>query len=252
MQIDLKRFHETFFEEAEEHLGTMESGLLSLTVQGSDPELLNTIFRSAHSIKGAAGSFGFTELARLTHVLENVLDRLRSGQREPDQGLTQLLLRASDTLRELVAATRKGEASSVPTDAVVNELSAELDGHPGPAAGAGPTRAAAAHGPAETVYHVVFEPEADFFRQGQDVFLLLRDLVDGATILAVECKRGRVPALEAMDAETCYVGWDYRLRTARPEHDLRDVFMFVEGACRLEIRRCQVMGNSRSRRPWRW
>ena len=89
MQIDLKRFHETFFEEAEEHLGTIEAGLLSLTEQGADPELLNTIFRSAHSIKGAAGSFGFNELARLTHVMENVLDRLRSGKRQPAEALTQ-------------------------------------------------------------------------------------------------------------------------------------------------------------------
>jgi two-component system chemotaxis sensor kinase CheA len=105
MQIDLKRFQETFFEEAEEHLGTIESGLLNLADHGADAELLNTVFRSAHSIKGAAGSFGFNELARLTHVMENVLDRMRSGRRAPDATLTQRLLRASDRLRDLVAAT---------------------------------------------------------------------------------------------------------------------------------------------------
>ncbi len=236
MQIDLKRFHETFFEEAEEHLGTIEAGLLSLTEQGADPELLNTIFRSAHSIKGAAGSFGFNELARLTHVMENVLDRLRSGKRSPDEALTQHLLRASDTLRELVAATRKGEAASVPTDVVLAELSAELADGAAPATGEGAPRSAAGAGsPGEVVYHIVFEPEPDLFRQGQDVFLLLRDLAEVGTVLAVECRRDRLPPLAEMDAETCYVGWDLRVRTARPEDDLHDVFMFVEGSCKLEI-----------------
>ena len=236
MQIDLKRFHETFFEEAEEHLGTIESGLLSLGERGADSELLNTIFRSAHSIKGAAGSFGFNELARLTHVMENVLDRLRSGKRSPDEALTQHLLRASDTLRELVAATRKGEAASVPTDVVLAELTAELADVAAPAAGEGaPPPPESADRTGEVVYHVVFEPEPDLFRQGQDVFLLLRDLAEIGTVVDVVCHRDHLPSLEEMDAETCYVGWDLRVRTARSEHDLRDVFMFVEGSCRLEI-----------------
>jgi two-component system chemotaxis sensor kinase CheA len=236
MQIDLKRFQETFFEEAEEHLGTIEAGLLSLTEQGADAELLNTIFRSAHSIKGAAGSFGFNELARLTHVMENVLDRLRSGKREPDEALTQRLLRASDTLRELVAATRKGEAASVQTDEIVAELESELAGGAAPAApGAAPRPVARAEAAGETVYQVLFEPEHDFFRQGQDVFLLLRDLSEVGTVLSVECRQDALPALEEMDPESCYLGWQLRIRTARPEHDLRDVFMFVEGACKLEI-----------------
>ena len=235
MQIDLKRFQETFFEEAEEHLGAMESGLLNLAERGADAEQLNTIFRSAHSIKGAAGSFGFSELAGLTHVMENVLDRLRSGQREPDEALTQKLLCASDRLRELVAATRRGEGAGVPTADVISGLQAELAGASGPAA-AGPAPspvAHAAHG--ESVFRIDFEPEPEFFRQGQDVFLLLRDLAELGTILSVECRRGSLPSLVALDPETCYLGWHLRLRTARSITDVKDVFMFVEGACRLEV-----------------
>jgi len=234
MQIDLKRFQETFFEEAEEHLETIESGLLSLVDRGADAELLNTIFRAPHSIKGAAGSFGFNELAHLTHVMENVLDRLRAGQRVSDASLTQRLLRASDRLRELVAATRKGTAASVPTDDVVAELESEMAGAPAPAtapAAIVPVVAA----PGETAYRVVFEPERDFFRQGQDLFLLLRDLAEVGEVLAVECRRDALPPLEEMDPEECYLGWTIRLRTARPENELHDVFMFVEGSCRLEI-----------------
>ncbi len=238
MQIDLKRFQETFFEEAEEHLATIESGLLALSENGADAESLNTIFRSAHSVKGAAGSFGFTELARLTHVMENVLDRLRSGRREPDAGLTQKLLRASDRLREVVAATRRGEASAVPTDDVVGELEAELsnEGAAPPAAPAAVAVAAAESASAgETVYRITFEPERDFFRQGQDLFLLLRDLAEQGTMLTVECRRDSLPPLEELDPENCHLGWTMRLRTARTVTDLKDVFMFVEGACKLEV-----------------
>jgi len=238
MQIDLKRFQETFFEEAEEHLGTIESGLLSLNEHGADAELLNTIFRSAHSIKGAAGSFGFNELAQLTHVMENVLDRLRSGRLEPNEAITQKLLRASDVLSELVAATRRGDAASVPTDVVVADLKAELTDAPeGSPAASAPRPGPKPEGPGEAVYVVRFEPERDFFRQGQDVFLLLRDLAELGTLLSVECRREALPPLPELDPECCYLAWVMRLKTARPEVELHDIFMFVEGACRLEIAR---------------
>ncbi len=234
MQIDLKRFQETFFEEADEHLETIESGLLRLVEQGADHEQLNTIFRAAHSIKGAAGSFGFVDLARLTHVMENVLDRLRSGARTSDEALTQKLLRASDRLRELVAATRKGVAASIPTDDVLAELEAELGGESA-SASAPAAPPAAASTPGETTYCVRFEPEREFFRQGQDVFLLLRDLAELGEVLAVECRVAALPALADLDPEACYLGWTIRLRTARAVHELHDVFMFVEGSCLLEV-----------------
>jgi two-component system chemotaxis sensor kinase CheA len=235
MQIDLKRFQETFFEEAEEHLGTIESGLLNLADHGADAELLNTVFRSAHSIKGAAGSFGFNELARLTHVMENVLDRMRSGRRAPDATLTQRLLRASDRLRDLVAATRRGDAATIATDDVVSELELELaDGQPGAAPARDPAPAVVATHD-ERVVRILFEPESDFFRQGQDLFLLMRDLAGLGTILAVECRRDALPRLEELDPETSYLHWTIRLRTSRTITDVNDVFMFVEGACRLEV-----------------
>jgi two-component system chemotaxis sensor kinase CheA len=235
MQIDLKRFQETFFEEAEEHLGTIEAGLLQLSESGADAELLNTIFRSAHSIKGAAGSFGFTELARLTHVMENVLDGLRSGRRAASSELTQKLLRASDRLRDLVAATRRGEAASVPTDDVVAELEAELAAPQGAPHAAPAAAAIAATAPAESVHRIEFEPAREFFRQGQDLFLLLRDLAELGTVESIECRREALPALEQLDPESSYLSWVVRVRTARPVRELRDVFLFVEDACRLEV-----------------
>lgn len=174
MKVDLKRFHETFFEEAFEHLATMEAGLLELDARGSDPEMLNNIFRAAHSIKGGSGSFGFTEIARLTHVLENVLDRLRGGRLAAQPALTALLLKAADLLRDLVEATRSEQAGTVPIDETVAALEGSLQ-EEAPAAGPAPGRAPAGAGPGG-VCELQFRPHASFFRQGQDVILLLREV----------------------------------------------------------------------------
>ena len=85
MQIDLERFRETFFQEAEEHVAQMEAGLLALTAGDVDLEMLNAVFRGAHSIKGAAGTFGLTEITEFTHAMESLLDGMRSGGVEPDR-----------------------------------------------------------------------------------------------------------------------------------------------------------------------
>ena len=78
MKIDLSQFRQTFMQESAEHVESMETDLLALRSAPDDVETLNAIFRSAHSIKGGAGSFGLTSLVRFTHALENLLDRLRS------------------------------------------------------------------------------------------------------------------------------------------------------------------------------
>ena len=80
MQIDLKRFHAAFFDEAAEHLAVMEESLLALERMPEDGELLNRIFRAAHSVKGASGTFGFTDIAAFTHSLESLLDRMRDRE----------------------------------------------------------------------------------------------------------------------------------------------------------------------------
>lgn len=81
MSNDFAQFQEAFFEEAAEHLAVVEEGLLKLEQNPNDLDLLNQIFRSAHSIKGTSGMFGFTDIAQFTHKMETLLDLLRNGQR---------------------------------------------------------------------------------------------------------------------------------------------------------------------------
>src|ERR1700754_1172037 len=98
MEIDMSRFRDAFFQECEEHLEHMEADLLRLERGENDAELLDDIFRCAHSIKGASGTFGFEDLTRFTHGLETLLDQVRAGHLEAAP-IAALLLESADNLR---------------------------------------------------------------------------------------------------------------------------------------------------------
>jgi len=106
--MDITDFYDTFFEEAEELLSDMERHLLDLDVDDPDPELLNAIFRAAHSIKGGAGTFGFVVLQETTHILENLLDHTRRGELTLRRDIVDTFLEAKDMLHEQMDAYRNG------------------------------------------------------------------------------------------------------------------------------------------------
>src|ERR1043166_5058398 len=111
MAIELRQFHQTFFDESVEGLASMESMLLQLEHREpgagtDDRETLNAIFRVVHSIKGGTGTFGFGWLTDFSHLLESLLDDLREGRRTLDKPVTGLLLRGVDCLRNLLDAAR--------------------------------------------------------------------------------------------------------------------------------------------------
>src|SRR3990167_6477113 len=114
MAIDMRQF-QTFFEESLEGLAGMETELLRLEkaaannghdTVAADPEILNTIFRAAHSIKGGSSTFGFEEVAAFAHVLESRLDALRDGRSRPDRRVINLLLLSVGCLRSLIISAR--------------------------------------------------------------------------------------------------------------------------------------------------
>ncbi len=108
MAIDLKQFHEVFFEEAEEHLSAIERLLLNLDVRRPDPEDVNGIFRAAHSIKGGANMFGFSEISGITHAMETVFDGVRGGVLDISSEIIDIVLRGNDLVRGALAAQRAG------------------------------------------------------------------------------------------------------------------------------------------------
>ena len=110
MSVDIAQFHQAFFEEAAEHLATLEQLLVSLDVAAPDPEQLNAIFRAAHSIKGGSGIFGFAEMADFTHELESLLDQWRSGRIAVQPAAVDACLEARDQLSRMLDTYRSGSA----------------------------------------------------------------------------------------------------------------------------------------------
>ena len=106
MTLDLTQFHDAFFEESFEALDSMEAALLKLDLGAPDAELINTIFRVAHSIKGGSATFGFTEIASFTHSLETLLDELRSNKLQVTSATLDLLLKSVDAMRDMLRAVQ--------------------------------------------------------------------------------------------------------------------------------------------------
>ncbi|MCW5978809.1 MAG: chemotaxis protein CheA [Bryobacteraceae bacterium] len=231
MEFDISRFRDTFFQEAEEHAATMEAELLRLEQGGGDAESLNAIFRCAHSIKGASGTFGFDDIAKFTHALETLLEGMRAGRIEPTAARAALLLRSVDVLRELLAAARTGG----PPPAGVEESAAQLvvaqraDWAPNAPAVARVDDSAA------RPYRIRFVPAPEIFLQGMDPVLVLRELERAGEVQELRVDLSRLPPLAQLDPEICYLGWDLRLRSEKSAEDLRDVFAFVEDGARVEV-----------------
>jgi two-component system chemotaxis sensor kinase CheA len=153
--IDLSQFYQVFFEEAGENLDNMEQMLLGIDLAAADDEQLNAIFRCAHSVKGGAATFGFGDVAKLTHQMETLLDKLRRHELAPSAGMVDVLLASGDALKAQLARHQNGGAGdSVDTTELLANIKAFADGGQpatapaAPAAATAPVAAAATPTPA--------------------------------------------------------------------------------------------------------
>ena len=143
--FDLTQFYQVFFEEAAENLDQMEQMLLNLDLTQANDEELNGIFRCAHSIKGGSATFGFTDVAELTHKMESLLDRLRRHEITPIPEMVDALLESADASRSLLARHQAGGAGeAVATGDLVRRIVDLAAGNrpnaaPAPTAVAAPT-----------------------------------------------------------------------------------------------------------------
>ncbi|OSZ67233.1 chemotaxis protein CheA [Hydrogenophaga sp. IBVHS2] len=126
--FDLTQFYAIFFEEAGENLDQMEQMLLAVDVNAADDEELNAIFRCAHSIKGGAATFGFADVAELTHQMESLLDKLRRHELKPTAAMVDVLLESSDALRGLLGRHQTGGGEGPSNQELVARIYALANG----------------------------------------------------------------------------------------------------------------------------
>ena len=148
MSVDMSEFYQVFFEEAGELLANMEQLLLGMDFNSPDPENLNAVFRAAHSIKGGAATFGFTDVVEVTHVLESLLDQIRKGEKRLRSDMVDVFLTAGDVLKGQLAGHRgDGQADPAIAAAVcarLTEFVAAADASQSAASAPAPTIAAQA------------------------------------------------------------------------------------------------------------
>lgn len=150
--LDLSQFYQIFFEEAGENLDLMEQMLLNLNLETADDEELNGIFRCAHSVKGGAATFGFADVAELTHQMESLLDKLRRHELQPNPMMVDVLLESADASRVLLVRHQTSDTSAPPSNADLVRRISELAAGGTPAtAVAAPVRAPAAAAPVAVV-----------------------------------------------------------------------------------------------------
>jgi len=243
MTLDLAQFHETFFAESFEALDSMESALLKLSAGDADSELVNTIFRVAHSIKGGSATFGFSDIAAFTHTLETLLDQMRSGKRRVDATLVDTLLRSGDVMREMLGATQQKQPMDKSRVAALHAEIEKIMATPVAAAAVtasahGAAPAAPVHTPldadARSGWRIQFAPGPKLLRHGNDPARLLRELATlGPCVVRVDAKF--IPPLVDLDPEVCRFTWSIELQAPVKETAIRSVFDWVEGECELSL-----------------
>ena len=241
---------QTFFQECEEQLAELETGLLAIDGGDHDPETVNAVFRAVHSIKGGAGAFKLDELVKFAHVFEGAMDLVRTGRMAPTPDVLKIMLRAGDVLADLVRAARNEETlDPARTEPLVKELAGLASVNAPPAAADDATDFVftpvmidlgdfddlLANDPAPpTGFRIVFEPRPELYAKGNDTAILFREL-ERLGQMTVACDTSSVPLLGELDPEGACLSWSIDLETDKGEAEIREIFDFVEWDCTLTI-----------------
>ena len=247
MSIDLSQFHQVFFEESFEGLDVMEASLMELQPDNVDSETINTIFRSAHSIKGGSATFGFSKIAEFTHVLETLLDEIRDGRRGIDQDDIDLYLQSVDCMRDQLGALQDGTKYDEKISlALQREFEKILSDGSNTDSTSSTTLASVASDTLDAsngdnssnseikLWDIYFSPGSELLKTGNDPLRILRDLADLGT-LKIEILLINVPKFNLLDPESCHLSWNLTLESSCSKADIDEIFEWVVDESELTI-----------------
>lgn len=229
-------FRQTYLEESFEGLAAMESNLLTLPEGVPDTEVVNTIFRAAHSMKGGAGTFGFSELIHLTHILETLLDEMRSGKRNVTAENREALLQSVDVLRIILDAYQDNQPIDMsPVKNMEQRLEAILN-NGASVANTQQTIENKTPGSSELIgYQIHLSPSDDYFSSGIDLLKLLHELsrIEGAERTHITFKLNEGDPLQV---EHCLISFNVVVDGEVELADINEVFEWLdEDSCHISI-----------------
>ncbi|HNX23932.1 MAG TPA: chemotaxis protein CheA [Spirochaetota bacterium] len=239
--MEIESIKEIFKEEAYELLAQIDHPLMELEKTPDNPELVNTIFRTLHTIKGSGSMCGFDELARFTHDLESIFDCMRKGLFKADHKIIGLTLKAKDCMRSLLDGSNSIDDSNLRNE-ILEELKTVTEGRscadmdePEQAEEGKKTGPAETASHAEEHYKIIFMPAPDIFLRTMKIEPLLHEL-SALGRYSVRIDAGSIPDFDEMDAERCYVNWIIDLYTDKGIGAIRNVFIFAEDYSELIIK----------------
>jgi two-component system chemotaxis sensor kinase CheA len=240
----------TFVIESRELLEGMEDALLAIEQAEEKEELVNAIFRTAHTIKGSSGLFGLDHIVAFTHVAESVLDQVRAGKLNIAEQLIVLLLSCRDHIAALIEAVAAGQ---IEPDADLQQqgepLLVQLRGYLAPPAQAKATSTQVSTGtqpgidPIQRIdgnmgvdhWHISLRFGPDVLKNGMDPLSFIRYLQTLGQITGIATLADAIPSADLMDPETCYLGFEIALQSEADKKTIENVFEFVQDDCRLRI-----------------
>lgn len=244
----------TFLEESRELLHQMEDALLYLETGEQNEDIVNAMFRAAHTIKGSAGLFSLNDVVTFTHVVENILDQVRSGEIRITPDLAAVLLPCGDHIGTLIseAIDKEGKPgaellangellltklkafSKTPTDNSLESPQVEMTSTPLEAT---PSVNSDINDSTVTTdnWHISLRFGKDVLRNGMDPASFLRYLAKLGEIVYVTTLFDKMPAAESMDPESCYIGFEVDLKSDVSKKEIEDAFEFVKDDCRISI-----------------
>jgi len=235
-----EHFKQTYFEECEDRIQEAEEGLSKMLDGDRDSETINQVFRGIHSIKGGAGAFGFDKVVEFAHHFETTLDLIREGKLDPDREMCELFLRANDIVQTMIAYERTGQTIE---DDLGSDILVELKKISGAeeASGqkAGADAASENEGTQEATWSILFRPNEDLLKTGNDPLFLIQALKDLGP-LEIKAETDSLPSFDSVSPDKSYIGWRLILKTTAPKEEIQEVFDFVEDLCELKIEQQNV------------
>ncbi len=249
--MDLDDALSTFLTECRELLDDMESALLAVEGADDKSEMVNAIFRAAHTIKGSSGLFSLDHVVAFTHVVESVLDKVRGGKLALGDDLVAVLLACCDHIGALIDGVAAGEMQGnadlqAQGDPLVAQLRGFLDGAKS-AAESAPVKSSVPSADTEQVqrihadavnadhWHISVRFGPDVLRNGMDPLSFIRYLGTIGKVSAIETITDALPRAENMDPELCYLGFEMAFQTKVDKAAIEKVFEFVRDDSRLII-----------------
>lgn len=230
---------ETFYVEAQEHLELMDNNLLQMDDGNINNDILNDIFRSAHTIKGSAGIFGLTHIVDFTHVVENVLDRARDEKIVIEKPLIDLLFKCRDHMVTIVALSIDEYKQQVEVQKKGQLLIEQLLPWADEQASLEPINENKVEGKSSTetggFWHISLRLSEDCLKNGMDPMSFIRFLSTLGVIHRIICLTDKVPKLVKLDPEQLYFAYEIALESASNKEEIENTFMFVQDDSHIVI-----------------